>query len=486
VTVAEVAILGIDLGTTEIKAGLVTPDGTPLGFARAAISIDVEPSTGRAEQDPETWWAGIRAVTLELLAERREVTVSAICCVGQGPTMVPVDASGRVTHPALTWMDGRPTADTSELEAATGLTGWGLGVLPAARWLERHEPATAERTRWYLNSWEWVVLRLTDTAIRTRSLGQLLPEREQVARAGLVADRLPRVEPAGSLVGSLTASAAAELGLSVGTRVVAGTVDSFASLHGAGLTDPGDAVDTGGTSGGLAVYWDAPVEIAGSWVAPAPLPDRWLVGGAMTATGKALDWYGEAILGGGVATDDLIDEAELVSAGAEGLLFLPYLAGERSPIWDPNARGTLLGLTLSHGRAHVTRAILEAAAFALRHVASPILAAGLRIEELRVTGGTARNDTWNQIKADVVGVPVAVPSVLETAVLGAGILAAVGIGWQPDVVTAIGCMVRMDHRLAPKPTNRPRYDQLFDVYAELWPRLATSVHRLHDLARSGA
>jgi xylulokinase len=482
VTAAELAILAIDLGTTEIKAGLVAADGTMLAFARAAVALDVDPSTGRAEQDPEAWWTGIRTVMSELMAAG-DVAVAAICCVGQGPTMAPMDGSGRATHPALTWMDGRPAVEASAIEAATGLTGWALGVLPGAGWLERHEPAAAERTRWYLNAWEWAILRLTGVAVRTRSLGQSLPERADAEAAGLVGERLPPVEPVGSIVGVLTATAAAELGLRVGTPVVAGTVDSFASFHGAGLTDPGDAVDTGGTSGGLAVYWDMPVEVAGSWVAPAPLPNRWLVGGAMTATGKALEWYGESILGG-ADTENLIDEAARVSAGADGLVFLPYLAGERSPIWDPNARGILVGLTMAHGRAHVTRAILEGAALALRHVASPILAAGLRIDELRVTGGTARNDAWNQIKADVLGVGVAVPGILETAVLGAAIVAAVGIGWQSDVVTAIGSMVGIDHRLEPNARNRARYDELFDVYAELWPRLAPSVHRLHDLAQS--
>jgi sugar (pentulose or hexulose) kinase len=162
-------------------------------------------------------------------------------------------------------------------------------------------------------------------------------------------------------------------------------------------------------------------------------------------------------------------------------VFLPDLAGERSPIWDPGARGAFVGLTLAHGRAHLARAVVEAAALALRHVAAPILAAGLRIDHLVVTGGTARDDTWNRIKADVLGVPVAVPAVRETAVVGAAILGATAVGWHADVRAAIGSMVRIDHRLDPDPALAARYSALYDAYVGLWPAIAPTVRRLREL-----
>ena len=213
-------------------------------------------------------------------------------------------------------------------------------------------------------------------------------------------------------------------------------------------------VDTGGTSGGLAVYWDRAVVVPGAWVGPAPIADRWIAGGAMNATGKALDWLASSVLGGSATPESLVAEAAGVAPGADGLVFLPYLAGERSPIWDAGARGAFVGLTLTHGRAHLARAVLEAAALALRHVAAPILAAGLRIDELVVTGGTARDDTWNRIKADVLGVTVAVPAVREAAVLGAAIIASTAVGWHADVRAAIGAMVRIDHRHRARPRAR--------------------------------
>ena len=202
-----------------------------------------------------------------------------------------------------------------------------------------------------------------------------------------------------------------------------------------------------------------------------------MVGGAMTATGKALDWFAEQVAGGMDPTA-LIAAAAAIEPGARGLLFLPYLAGERSPIWDPQARGAFVGLTLGHRAPHLARSIMEGAAFALRHVATPILVAGLRIDELRVTGGTASHDAWNQVKADVLGVTVAVPEVIDAALVGAAILAAVGLGWYADVVTAIRGMVRIDHRREPNPAHRATYDALFDAYVGLWPALAPTVHRL--------
>ena len=484
----EQAILAIDLGTTEAKAGLITPDGRLLAGKRSGYPLDIEASTGRAEQDPEAWWRAIAEVTHDLIG-RNLAQVVAVCVVGQGPTMVPVDADGRATHPAITWMDTRPAAEAPTLEAATGLTGWGLGILPAARWLERSVPEAADRTRWYLNAWEWATLRLTGIAAATRSFGQLLPDPSEAAAAGLSAERLAPFIDAGSIVAGLAPVPARDLGLPAGVPVVAGTVDSFASFHGAGLVDPGDAVDTGGTSGGLAVYWHEAIQAGGVWVAPAPLPGRWMLGGAMTATGKALDWLADSVLGGGPGgsvpvptAEALVAEAATIGPGADGLIFLPYLAGERSPIWDPAARGAFVGLTLEHGRAHFARAVLEAAAYALRHVARPIVEAGVRIAELRVTGGTARTDTWNQVKADVLGLPVAVPAIRESALLGAAILASTVVGWQPDVAHGIRAMVRIDRRLEPDPSKQAAYDEAFEAYVALWPAIAPIVHRAHKVA----
>ena len=465
------AILGIDLGTNEVKAGLVTLDGRLLAIARSGYELDVGRHPGWAEQDPGAWWSAVvSAVGALHIADTAEVV--AIGVDGHGPTLVAVDGRGEATRPAITWMDTRSIAEADELAEATGVRGWALAGLPAALWMERHDRAAADATRWYLATWEWLAFRLTGEAVATLTPNQLVPDPVLVAAAGIPADRLPRVGETGSLVGRLTGAAADALGLAAGIPVAGGTVDAFASYHGAGLLRAGDAFDPGGSAGGFGVYWDQPVDVPGGFVTPAPLAGHYSVGAAMAATGRALDWYRDDVLGGTIATEALLAEAAATPPGADGLVFLPYLAGERSPIWDPEARGVLAGLTLSHGRGHIARAILEASALAIRHVSAPMLAAGVQVRDMRVCGGPAQSEVWNQIKADVTGFTVAVPEVLETAVLGSAILGACAIGAHADLPTAIAAMTRVDRRLEPNAGLAPVYQRLSDAYVALYPATA--------------
>lgn len=464
------AVLAIDLGTTEAKAGLVRFDGELLSLARRTYDL-WRPAEGEVEQDPERWWKAVVDTIRDALAAAPELPILAIGLDGQGPTLVPTDETGRPTRPAISWLDTRSVGEREELETATGIAGWGLANLAPALWVERHEPAVAAATRWYLQVWEWLALRLTGHAASTGLPGQPSPRLADIERIGLPSRRLPPTVPVGDVVGGLRPEVAGELGLPPGIPVVAGVDDGHASFLGAGLREPGDAIDTGGTSGGFGVLVDREVAIPGALVGPAPLPDRWIVGGAMAATGKALEWFRDDVLGGVRSTEALIAEAAATAPGAEGLVFLPYLAGERSPIWDPDARGAFAGLTLAHGRGHLVRAILEAAALAIRHVASPILGAGIEVREMRTCGGTARSRDWNQIKADVTGFPIAVPRVVETGVMGSAILAACAIGAHPDALAAIQAMVHVEERLASRPALAPTYDRLYDAYVALHPSL---------------
>jgi xylulokinase len=464
------AILGIDLGTTEVKVGLVGLDGRLLAIARAGYGLDVGPD-GRAEQDPEAWWSAV-VVAVHALRPPESVDVVAIGVDGHGPTLVAVDERGSAVRPAITFLDTRSTAEGQELAAATGIRGWALGPLPAALWLERNEPDIAVAARWYLTTWEWLAFRLTGVAAAPGVPGQARPDPALVAAAtGLLVDRLPMTTAMGGLVAPLGADAAVALGLRAGIPVAGGTNDAFASYLGAGLTDAGDAYDPGGSAGGFGVYWDEALDVPGAFVTPAPLPGLYSVGAAMAATGRSLDWFRDAVVGGSATTEALLEEAGTTPAGADGVVFLPYLAGERSPIWDPDATGAFVGLRLGHGRGHLTRAILEASALAIRDVAAPMLAAGVRVTAMRACGGPARSETWNQIKADVTGFPVLVPAVLETAVLGSAILGAVAIGASPDVRTAVRSMTRIERRLEPRPETRATYDRAYATYAGLYPAL---------------
>ncbi len=478
-------ILGIDLGTTEVKAGLVTFDGRLVALARGGYDLDVRGGPGWAEQDPGAWWSAVVGAVrgLRVAEDVGAVDVVAIGVDGHGPTLAPVDARGEATRPAITFLDTRARAEAAELTAATGVRGWALGPLPAALWLERHEPEAAAATRWYLTTWEWLAYRLTGEALAPRVPVELEPDLGDVARAtGLHIERRPADGVVGALVGTLTEASAAALGLRAGIPVSGGTNDAFASYLGAGLLEPGDAFDPGGSAGGFGVYWHEPVEVPGAFVTPAPLAGLYSVGAAMAATGRALDWYRDSIVGGGtpgaVTTERLLEEAAATAPGADGLVFLPYLAGERSPLWNPTATGVLAGLTLGHGRGHLARSIIEASALAIRHVSTPMLAAGVRVTAMRACGGPARSDVWNQVKADVTGFRVLVPRVLETAVLGSAILGAVGIGVASDLTAAIRAMTGIEREIEPRPEFAATYERLFEAYVALYPAVSAITRQL--------
>jgi len=467
-------LVAVDLGTSALKAGVLSPDGRLRGFARIPYPLLLDGAPGRAEQHPDAWWAAlVRGIGIALAQAAVDGPVEplAICVVGQGPTLVATAADGRALAPAITWLDRRAADETAAAAAAIGRQGWVVGLLGRALLLGTLRPEVVEDAAWLLAAWDHVAFRMTgEASAALQDPAEAITPGE--ARAAGLDERIaPPAARAGTVIGRLRAGPAAELGLPLDLPVVAGANDAIATFLGAGLTGPGQAIDTGGTSGGFGLYVDGPVVVPPLWTGPAPLRGLHYVGGAMAGTGKALDWLAGDLLGGSTTLGDLLAEAATAPAGAGGLLFLPYLAGERWPLHDPAARGALVGLTLRHRRAHLVRAVLEAAAFALRHVAAPAVAAGLPFRELRVTGGTAASRLWNQVKADVVGVEVAVPRVAEASVAGAAILAAAGIGLVVDERAGIDALVRVAERLAPDPAARAVYDRLAPEYEELHARL---------------
>jgi xylulokinase len=455
-------VLGLDLGTSEAKAALVGLDGRLLGLGRGTYTTDVG-QDGRAEQDPRDWWAALAAAVRALAGDLVDAEVLAICAVGQGPTLVAVDADALPVRPAITWQDRRAGAG-------------GYGLLPRMAWLAREDPAAVDRARWLLASWDAVGLWLSGEAVTTVQAHEAVPARDELASACVPGGVIAPALAFGSRLGSLRPEAAQALGLTAGIPVIAGVNDGAASMLGAGLRVPGDAVDTGGTSGGIAIYAERPVSVGRSFLSPAPLAGLWVVGGAMAALGASVDWMRSAVLGDRWTPDELFLAAAGVAPGADGLVFLPYLAGERAPIFDEEARGVLFGLTLTHGPEHLARAALEGAAFALRHVAEPLAEAGAPVRELRLAGRPSAGDVWARIKADVLGVPVAIPTVGETAVLGASILAAAGVGAVPSLEAGVEAMTSVARRLEPDPVAHARYDETFAVYRALYPALRPLFH----------
>ncbi len=471
------AVIGIDLGTSEVKAALVALDGTLLGLERAPLATDVGPD-GRAEQDPRDWYAAVTAAVRAVWAGRSDgpaaggaggpaaggaVEALAVCCVGQGPTLTAVDADGAPVRPALTWQDRRAGAG-------------GYGLLPRMAGLAREDPAAMARARWLPASWDAVGLWLSGGAVTTVQGHETPASAGELSAAGVDAAKVPAPLAFGSRLGRLRPEVARAMGLPGPLPVVAGVNDGTASMLGAGLRAPGDAVDTGGTSGGIGIYADRAVHVPNAFVAPAPLPGRWVVGGAMAALGATVDWVRAVVLADRWTPDELFAAAATIPPGADGLVLLPYLAGERAPVFDEDARGVLYGLTLAHGPAHVARAALEAAAFSLRDVAEPLASAGAPVRELRLAGRPSAGDVWARIKADVLGVPAAVPAVGELAVMGAAILGAVGVGAFGSLEEGVAAMTSVARRVEPDPSAHARYDEAFALYRSLYPALVPLFH----------
>ena len=245
---------------------------------------------------------------------------------------------------------------------------------------------------------------------------------------------------------------AKEAGLPSGIPIVGGMNDGIGSIVGAAGSVVGRATDPGGAAGGLALCWHEPVSRPGVDCWPGLVPGTHIIGGAFVAGGRAMDWWA------GLATQGDLEQAlslaEAAPAGAGGLVCLPFLAGERSPLWDPTARGAILGLTFGHEPRHLARAVLEGTAFELRLLTDAVLSLGTRIDELRVCGGQAQNKLWNQIKADVLGLPASIPRLTEVALMGNAICAAIGAGLYPDLAMAGEAMVQIGAVLEPQSAHR--------------------------------
>lgn len=486
------AVLAVDLGTTRVKAGVVALDGELVATAEGGYPVLVEGEHGRAEQDAAVWWDAARDAMRTAVGRARIVTtgrgqpvrVIAACVGGQGPSVVAVDEPGTPLAPAVIWMDQRSERQRAELARRASAEVSPYAIVPKAMLLLDRHSGVRGRARWWLQSWDFIAYRMTGSAVASSFRGATVFPRELVEAAGLDLTTVPRGILMGEVGGTLVAEVARDLGLEPGIPVAGGVNDSTSTILGTGIVKKGLAIDYGGTSGGLGLAWDAPVAPPGTTAWPAPVPGLFICGGALAAAGRSLVWlletFGYARPGvapygpdGAAGADGALAEASRVPAGADGLVFLPYLAGERAPLWDPKARGVLYGIRATHGRGHVARAVLEGVAYALRHIADVLREGGAEIAELRVSGGQAKGALWNKIKADVLGVPVCVPAVLEGALLGYAMLAAIAAGAVPDAVTAADRFVRLAERIEPDRALAPTYAERYDTYRELSARART-------------
>lgn len=469
-------VLGLDIGTASSKAVLCSPDGTIV--ARAAREHGVSmPRPGWFEHDAEaTWWEDVRALCSELLAGRAE-RVAAVCVSGIGPCVVPCDEAGRPLRPAILYgVDTRADAEVAELTERLGaeairarggsaLSSQALG--PKLLWLRRHEPETWERTRrWHMAS-SFAVERLTGEWVLDHHSASQCDPLYDLAANGWSTDwaeevvgalPLPRLAWPAEVVGTVHAEGAAATGIPAGTPVAAGTIDAWAEAVSAGVRAPGQLMVMYGSTMFFVAGSEHPARSAGIWTTTGVDPGT-LTQAAGTATSGSITGWLRDLVGGDYT--ELTAEAAAVEPGSDGLVALPYFAGERTPVPDAQARGVIAGLTLRHGRGHLYRAVLEATAYAARHNLEALELES--VERVAAVGGGAGSELWVQIVSDVSGVEQEIPAETIGAAYGDARLAAEAGG----LAETGGSWSRTASVVAPDPERRERYDTLYRLYREL-------------------
>ncbi|MBC8160202.1 MAG: xylulokinase [Roseiflexaceae bacterium] len=518
-------LLGLDIGTSGAKALLCDQDGAVRATALVEYPL-LSPQPLWSEQHPADWWAGARAALRQVLAQSGidGSQVAGLGLTGQMHGAVFLDAAGQVIRPALLWNDQRTAAECAEITSTVGaarlielagnpaLTGF---QAPKILWLRNHEPQHYARIVQVLLPKDYIRLLLTGASatdasdaagtllldLRSRDYSDELLQRLDIPRAWL-----PRVFEGPQITGGLLPELAAELGLPVGLPVIAGGGDNAAAAVGTGVVRAGLVSSSIGTSGVIFAHANT--------IALDPLgrlhtfchavPGQYHLMAVTLAAGGAFRWWRDAIgtrnlrletwsesegvdaaspkpQASSPTYDDLTSLAATVPPGAEGLLFLPYLTGERTPHLDPLARGAFVGLTARHTLAHMSRAVMEGVVYALRDGLEIMRSLNVPISQIRVTGGGARSSLWRQMQADIYGVEVATLAAEEGPAYGAALLAGVGAGVFATVGEAVERCVRVAGVTQPSPADSARYNAVYTIYRDTYAALRTTMHRLAEL-----
>ena len=482
-------LLGVDIGTSSCKTALFDPEGKVVAQGGCEYPVSY-PRKGWAEQDPAQWWEGVCRAVREMISDNGidPAEIAGIGTDGQSWSAIALDREGNVLCPTPIWTDTRSeeicreTEDRLTAEKLFGLCGnpakpgytW-----PKILWYRKHRPEVFEKTEKILQSNSYIVYRMTGEITQDISQGYGLAcfdmrkgcwDEEMCETLGIPRRMLPEIVPCHQIVGRLTGEAAKQMGLREGIPVAAGGLDAACGTLGAGVVSPGQTQEQGGQAGGMSICIDQyaadPRLILGFHV----VPGRWLLQGGTTGGGGALKWLRETMCPE-LSFAEMSALAETAEPGSGGVTFLPYMAGERSPIWDPNACGVFFGLNFGVTRAQMIRACMEGVAYSLRHNLETAAEAGARAGVLRAMGGSANSRIWTQIKADVTGCGIEVPGSDTATTLGAAMLAGVGTGVWQGFEEAARQTIRVNRTYEPDPAVKEIYDRGYETYRKLYGNL---------------
>ncbi|MEG3849174.1 xylulokinase [Microcoleus sp. herbarium19] len=478
-------LLGIDLGTGSAKALLLETDGTAIGEASSLYPVNA-PHPGWAESNPEEWWLAVGEAVRKAVGNHAN-QVQAIALSGQMHGVVLASKSGQPLRPAILWADTRSSTALSAYHSidATILQRLGNPIAagmagPTLLWLREHEAAVCTEARWALQPKDWLRLRMTGEVATEPSdaSGTLLYDvvsdnwaADAISALNLRCDWLPKIIPSSAIAGYLTTDASEHLGLKAGLPVIAGAADTAAAALGNGLLEPGLVQLTIGTGAQIITPRSQPIidRHGRTHLYRSAVPNGWYSLAAMQNAGLALEWV-RGILG--LSWQQVYTKAFSVPPGCEGLTFLPYLTGERTPHLDPHVRGAWVGLGLHHTQAHLMRSALEGVAFALRQGFEALLATGFKATQLRLAGGGTQEMLWQQLLSDVLRIPLYATAVTAASARGAALLAGIGIGAYADANETIE-LTATPTLAATARSIDPALEEAWMRYQSLYPRLKT-------------
>lgn len=492
-------LLGIDIGTSACKVAVFDRGGNALASTNGSYKV-YYPKPGYAQQRPDDWWEAVCQATKEALgaAGVSKEEIAGVGIDGQGWAAVMMDKGGNVLAETPLWMDTRSAKICDRIkkelpdEEIVRLCGNPLQPMYTTgkvRWYEEEMPEVYKNTYQVLQSNCFIAYRLTGNMVQDKcqaygwhcfDMRRGVWDESRAKELGIPVGFLPELVECHQVMGKVTAEAAAQCGLQEGTPVVAGGLDAACGALGVGVLHDGDTQEQGGQAGGMSICTEEYKSDARLILSYHVVPDRWLLQGGTTGGGGVMRWleqqFGdyEREMCKQTGKKPLIvynELAEAVPAGCEGLVMLPYMSGERSPIWNPNAKGVYYGLDFSKTKGHFIRAGMEGVAYSLRHNLEIAQEAGAQVKVLRSMGGSANSLLWTQIKSDITGKPIVVPNSDTATTLGAAILAGVGIGYYDSFQNAVDTTIQVKREHQPNAANKQTYDETYHTYLRLYEEL---------------
>ncbi len=491
-------LLGIDIGTTGTKILLVSIDGKIIAEVNKTATL-ISPFANWAEEEAVEWWGNLCTGIPECL-EKANVKANEILAVGVSgmvPTIILVDQTGKPLRRSIQQNDARSIAEIDffktqvneqQVFQKTGSAITQQSIGPKLLWLYKNEPQHFNKTRWIMGSYDYINFLLTDTPVVEQNwalesglfdIHKKDWDDELLQLSKITRDQLPPVHKPSDIIGKVSAKSAAQTGLLEGTPVVAGSADHVASAFSVGVKENGDLLVKLGGAGDILYSLDTLAINEALFLDYHVIPDLYLINGCMASSGSIIKWYRDTF-GGGLDYPELDEEARLIPAGSDGLVLLPYFIGEKTPIFNPLARGVFFGLTLQHTRGHLYKSILEGISFGFFHHIQVLSEAGFHIKRVRVSNGGARSKLWRQVTSDVIGYPLEEVANHPGSSLGAAFIAGMGAHAFSDW-SEIEKFIQLKPPTTPDMERHEKYLRLYQVYRDLYEMNKPNFNKLASI-----